>query len=419
MELKGTRSESFYRKVHSEKNLTRAWRKVYENGIKSLSRETKNQVIEFNNNAQSEIHRIYRQLLKRRFKFQPSKGIQLKRSGKEPRPIVKAPIPNRIVQRRILDILQENTKIQKLYDAPTSFGGIEGKRVKDALKLTHDSIRNGYSYFIRSDITNFFSNIPKEKVLQIIFAKITDTEFNDLLEKAVKVELENLEELGTNKSSFPDEIGVAQGCCLSPLIGNILLHDFDAQMNGRGIICLRYIDDFLILGTSEGKVKASFRSAQGLLESFGLQVYDPSVSNGKAEIGGTENGFDFLGCTVRPGLISPSRKARQRILTKVDDILNDGIKQLSNISFLVRNRISLLQILVDVNNLLIGWGNQYSFCNDRKIMKQLDGKIEDKLEDFFKRYSAIKTRLQKDNPLNNRRLLGIQLLSDIKSQSIV
>ena len=53
-------------------------------------------------------------------------------------------------------------------------------------------------------------------------------------------------------SLFPNEtIGVAQGSALSALAGNIALREFDAEMNSRGLVCVRYIDDFMLLGGSK------------------------------------------------------------------------------------------------------------------------------------------------------------------------
>ena len=48
------------------------------------------------------------------------------------------------------------------------------------------------------------------------------------------------------------DIGVAQGNSLSPLLGNLLLKDFDSAMNSLpNIRCIRFIDDFIILGPNK------------------------------------------------------------------------------------------------------------------------------------------------------------------------
>lgn len=418
MGLKQT-ANKYYKKVHSLTSLRSAWKKVYNNGIRSLSSETRAEVKEFAKNADSKVEKIYRQLLHRKFKFFRAKGVLLPRPGKEPRPIVKYPIQNSIVQRRILDILQTDKGIQKYFLTETSFGGIKGKRVKDAVKAVHDSMKDGHIYFIRSDIKNFFADIPKEKVLKTISAVMRDSEIINLLERAVNAELENLTVLGNNKDFFPThEIGVAQGCCLSPLMGNIVLNEFDEEMNSNDCVCLRYIDDFIILGKSESEVKVSFKIAQAHLKTLGLTAYDPFKYPLKSEFGKAEKGTDFLGCKIQRGSITPAKKSRKRIIEKVDEILKEGIKKLPHVDSSTHRRWSFIGILDNVSNTLRGWGNQYSFCNNTKVIKQLDKVIDEKLIKFFKEYSKIREKLAKD-PANIRRLVGVHLLIDSKYDPII
>ena len=126
-------------------------------------------------------------------------------------------------------------------------------------------------------------------------------QFADLFEQALATNLENQEELEERQlfKLFPDpEIGVAQGSALSALAGNIVLREFDARMNDRGIVCVRYIDDFIILGPSEAKVQAAYRSAQKMLNAMGMDVYDLSDTKarnyGKVDDGNIHNGTDVL-----------------------------------------------------------------------------------------------------------------------------
>src|SRR2546428_13070484 len=108
-------NDTYYRKVYSRKVLRNAWRIVYENGIPAKSDETRKQVKEFSIDAEISLERISRQLRGRRFKFPPAEGILSKRPGKKPRPIVKSPIPSRIVQRAILDVLQGEPALEQYY----------------------------------------------------------------------------------------------------------------------------------------------------------------------------------------------------------------------------------------------------------------------------------------------------------------
>ena len=320
-----------------------------------------------------------------------------------------------------MDVLQEEDAIREYYHIDSSFGGIRGRGVRDAIAKAHEAVHCGSKYFIRTDIKDFFRKIPKEKVLSKISELIPDPDFNNLLKEATDVELKNLHKLKHFAYLFPlHEIGVAQGCCLSPLLGNILLNEFDRQMNGRGITCLRYIDDFIILGPKMKHVESAFSSAKVLLEKYGLEVYDPHIEKDKAEIGHIEKGFEFLGCKIVPGLITPNKKSRDRLIQSIKDTLNESMRAMPDPVKLYSEKLSLAQTLANIDNILAGWGNQYSFCNNLQVMNHLDLEVDKLLTNYFSYYSKVRSRFKGEELLKHRRrLLGIHLLTESKHIPII
>jgi hypothetical protein len=210
---------------------------------------------------------------------------------------------------------------------------------------------------------------------------------------------------------FPiEEKGVAQGSPLSPLIGNILLRGFDSVMNGRGITCIRYIDDLLLLGRNENVVKKAFRNAQAVLREMGLRAYDPGSE--KAEAARVEDGFDFLGCTISPGLIQPTRSARQKIVSQIDSILVEGSRSTSasrggSPRFIPKQRYA--QTLVRLDHVLMGWAHAYAFCNGRQSFEGIDRAVNVKTNAFRRRIDAM---LSTASAAQSRRILGVHLLTD-------
>ena len=411
----------FYRRVRSRGGLRSAWNKVRENGLKSKCERTRKAVIEFSLKVDRNLERIYRRLLHYQWKFEPAEGILKARPGKDPRPIVVAPIENRIVQRSVLDVLQEERSIEQYYKVETSFGGIKERSVRQAVRAAYNAMTQGASYYIKSDIKDFFTKIPRQYVFEKVAERIDDSAFNKLFQEAASTELGNLGQLGKRAKLFPTyEIGVAQGCCLSPLMGNILLNEFDLKMNGREITTLRYVDDFIILGPNRRKVFATFMSARKLLSGHGLEAYDPSTDSDKASTGETKQGFEFLGCQIVPGLISPNRKARNRLLSSVKEIIRDSVNLMSNPKKVRDKRCSLAETLSAVSNVVRGWGNQYSFCNNRQILQDMDSKIDSILDEYLAQYRKRLDKM-KDNDfiMNRRRLLGVHLLVDSKFDPVI
>ena len=286
-----------------------------ENGRSSQCLSTRRETEEFARNSESRLTKIQRQLCAGSFEFGPAKGVPIPKPGKKAiRPLVVAPIASRVVQRAIHDVLLEVPSIRQFAENPFSFGGVRRKlgklgAVPAAVQAVLEAIRSGSRYVVRSDISAFFTKIPKPVVTTIVANATQDAEFVDLFSRAIAVELENLASLRERMSDFPiHEIGVAQGNSLSPLLGNLFLCNFDQQMNTGVCRTLRYIDDFLIMAPTRALADGAFLRAVGLLSKLGLEVNEKTLRSNSTE------GFTFLGIDLENGAIRPSKNAKGRLL---------------------------------------------------------------------------------------------------------
>ena len=411
----GTTLGDLYKKLRSVKRLRKAWSVVYRNGMSSKSQETKAIIEEFSLNAETHLARIAKQLLKSKFRFSPSIGIAVKKPNKpnSKRPLVISPVENRILQRAILDIIQQIPSIRQIQEANFNYGGVNEKGVQLAIYHSYDeSIKK--PYFIKTDIKAFFVNIPRDKALKIITDQIDDDDFNDILTQATITELDNIASLGSDKSLFPlEDMGVAQGSCLSPLLCNLLLHEFDKKMNSRGVRCIRYIDDFILFASSKSSAIKAFDSAKNDLKKFNLDVYDPRTDKDKAEQGYSKDGFEFLGCHIRPDRIRPADKEVKRLKEKVSEIISKSLLATSDPSKALKERKTYKDALVEISNTIRGWGNSYAFCTDDQLMQNIDSAISEKIDNFNLTY---KNRLNKLSKADKKRMMGIFLLQDAKKE---
>ena len=251
-------------------NLYRAWTAVRSNVNASGHDRFKAEVERISENPIPHLRRIQQNLHSRRFVFAGQHGVvKTKTTGKK-RPIVVAPINNRIVQRAILNVLQsEDDRIMPhLGDIPsalrtsTSVGGIPKRGVSYGIKIVNEAIKSGATHYLRSDIRDFFTKVPKASIANFVREQTRDEEFTILFEQAMATELDNADEIRDYLYLFPlEDIGVPQGSSLSAFAGNVVLQKFDVQLNGRNITTVRYIDDFVTLGPSERVVKKAFSSA--------------------------------------------------------------------------------------------------------------------------------------------------------------
>ena len=407
-------------RVKEQKTLYSAWKKIKSNGMRSTSFETKACIEKFDRDAIGNIRTIQRLLRTGEFEFEPQTGVTIKKASGGKRGIVMASVQNRIVERALLDTLQAKSRfVQAVNSHPTSVGGVPNRSVPHALKMIDEAFKSDQTKFVRSDISGFFDHIPRSTVLERIVEEVNDDEFSQLLKAATTTTLANESALGEDRSVFPtNEEGVAQGSPLSPLFGNILLYDFDLKFNDRGVICIRFIDDFLLLSTSEKKCKNAFLSAKKFLKDMSLDCHDPyqkasdknKTEHGDARIGG----FWFLGYDCQPGLFQPSPKARTSILKAVDDHFANGRSAIKDVrkardSFAARQRYAQTHSLID--QVLRGWGEAFAYSTSRSTMKDLDAKIDTKIDNFRKWYS---TQVLSMSAEDKRRTGGICLLADVK-----
>ena len=403
-----------YDSVRKYNRLDAAWRRVRDNGRLSKSKDTQKQIALFTENQHRYLNRIARQLAENRFQFLPQTGIAKKRGQKKPRPLVIAPIENRIVQRAILDALQDDVPaVQQVLDTHTSIGGIPGRGTRHAIALVTTEIKNGARYYIRSDIEGFFTKIPRQRAIDFLSAHVKDRRFIYLFTRAIETQLENIDHLAEHRDLFPiGDDGVAQGSALSPLLGNIILRDFDKNLNGRGILCVRYVDDFILLGKDEGQVKKSFKSAQKLLSAFGMRAYAPWENSSKAQGGLTSESIDFLGCTISGGLVQPSKDARAELLNRVDSVINDGKHAVRNALANPNGKLTsqrYIQTLMRLDRILLGWGHAFSFCTGMQLFASIDRDIDKRLMEF-RRFATRQVKARGASAW--RRIVGVHRLTD-------
>jgi reverse transcriptase-like protein len=327
-----------------------------------------------------------------------------------------ARVESRIVQRAIHDVLSDVLALQPLIYTPYSFGGVKKRQNKElaavpaAIQAVLDAIKAGGTYVVRSDISNFFTRIPKSKVTQLVADAIDDEEFLTLFKSAIKVELENMAQLRENANAFPiEDIGLAQGNCLSPLLGNLFLHGFDREMNQQpGVRCLRYIDDFIVIGTTSEHAERAFSLATRSLKAVGMEV-----SGSKTQKGRVQDGFEFLGINLAPGLIRPSKGSRERLIDSVESTFNESATGLlgAKKGGPILKPQSLLETLCRVRGVIQGWGKHYRFCNDPETLRQLDNKIGALLKRYLGIYGEARNAVGEATKWN---LLGIESLAQIK-----
>jgi RNA-directed DNA polymerase len=375
--------DEFSRFIRKHGNLNLAWQSVRANSRYSTSPYVQDEAQNFAGDEQRRIKSIGARLQFATYKFAKSRGVAITKTGKPGavRPIVIARVEDRIVQRCILDALTSDQRIKDRAFQPNSFGGIP-KRGKDeragvvaAIERLFECVANGATHVIVADIKGFFQHIRKSECLKIIREYVIDQRFLNTLGDAIAVDLENARALWRHKDEFPyGDVGIAQGNCLSPFLGNLLLSDFDRRMNEGDCSCLRYIDDIIILAPSGRAASARLRLARKILDRHGMELSESKTSAVPIQV--TET-FEYLGIEFCNRRLRPAAKAQKSIESRVAEVAAKSLGRMRSCTdaTLFDANFNVPKTLNRIAGMAKGWSHHYAFCSDKTSVLAVDHKI--------------------------------------------
>jgi RNA-directed DNA polymerase len=109
------------------------------------------------------------------------------------------------------------------------------------------------------DLSKFFDRVQHDVLMNRVSRKVHDGRVLQLIGRYLRagVMVEGVLQ--------PTDEGAPQGGPLSPLLSNILLDDFDKELERRRLKFVRYADDFVIFVRSERSARRVFTSVQQYL----------------------------------------------------------------------------------------------------------------------------------------------------------
>ena len=104
------------------------------------------------------------------------------------------------------------------------------------------------------DLSKYFDTLNHELLINILRRNVKDERVIQMVKRYLKSGVME------NDVVRETEEGSPQGGNLSPLLANIYLNEFDQEFSRRGVPCIRYADDIVLLAKSE-------RASDRLLET--------------------------------------------------------------------------------------------------------------------------------------------------------
>jgi RNA-directed DNA polymerase len=233
-------------------------------------------------------------------------------------------------------------------------------------------VREGFGIAVDLDLAKFFDRVQHDVLMARVARKVCDRRVLGLIGRYLRA--------GVMVDGVVHSVheGTPQGGPLSPLLANILLDDFDKQLERRGLRFARYADDILILvrtGKAGVRVKASVTRWLGRH----LRLVVNETKSKVAPIDRCEYlGFAWSGAKVRlPRSALATFKHRVRELTG-------------------RSRgISWERRLAELNAYLRGWVNYFGLCDTKRIWTPLDEWVRRRLRMcLWKQWRYSRTRVR-------------------------
>lgn len=243
------------------------------------------------------LHQLSQSLQNGSYQAGMLQGIILRQSGKHPRPLAVPPLEDRIAQRAVVEIM--GVDIDCL-SSIHSYGYRKGKSRLQARDKILSLNRQGYDWFFEADIASFFDLISHHEIENRLHSFFLDEPLIALIMQWIKAPVR-----------FEGDIiqlvaGLPQGSPISPMLANLMLEDFDTDLEAAGMKLVRFADDFVILCKNKNQAQQAAQRAEQSLQEMGL-VFNPA----KTGIGHFSKGFRFLGYTFLNGLAIEGKRSKQ------------------------------------------------------------------------------------------------------------